>query len=139
MIYLDPVKLVWLYCFCLWWKKKILTLNDALLSLKSYHKVLLIHTGNTRKDSYWPLPCYMVKKTRGRDVSVFFKYSSVSEVNKEKIWQVLFSFLSISPSNLFSYPNINARKFSIVICSFISSLTLKGGSQVENIEEHWPR
>ena len=27
-----------------------------------------------RKDSYWPLPCYMVKKTRGRDVSVFFKY-----------------------------------------------------------------
>lgn len=27
-----------------------------------------------RKDSYWPLPCYMVKKTRGRDVSVLFQY-----------------------------------------------------------------
>lgn len=32
-------------------KKKILTLNDALLSLKPYHKASLIHTGNMRKDS----------------------------------------------------------------------------------------
>lgn len=67
MIYLDPVKLVWLYCFCLLWKK-ILTLNDALLSLKPYHKASLIHTGNIL-DKVLAMAWYTVKKIKGRGCS----------------------------------------------------------------------